>query len=530
MKKTTSVLLILVMLLSLLLSGCFGLMNDGVLRFSDMTYLHPNLGVLEQSLSAAENAVSQAESADEILKAFQAYYSQYTAFSTSYHLAFVHYSKNTRDIYWAGEYQFCTNNITQVNAGYDRLLYAMAACPLREELEQNEMFGEGFFDAYQGQSIYDEEMTALLEQENQILNRYYDLAEVLPVYSDEWFASTGDQLADVFLELVALRQQIADYAGYDDYPSFAYDYYHLRDYTPAQAEDYCLQVQSSLSPLYQQATRLSLWQDLATESCTDAQALAYLNEASKAMGGQIWECFRTMTNCELYDIAPGENKYNASYELYLYSYNVPYVFTNPTGLVGDKLTLTHEFGHFCNDYASYGSAAGTDVSEVFSQGLEYLSLFYAKDTAKLEQLKLLESLDTYVTQSAYACFEQQVYSLEGEALTKENVRALYDSVCRDFGIVTDPFDSREYVMIAHFFTHPMYVISYVLSNDAALQLYQMEAAATGTGYTAYASQLATQQPLLLEFLKEAGLKSPFDTGRLEEVRATLESKLLPKTE
>ena len=530
MKKIRYILLALVLVLSLLLGGCFGTFPDGTVRFSQMQYLHPNMTAIEQSLAAVEQLLPTAQSADEIIKAFQSYYGQYQAFSTSYYLSFIHYSKDTSDIYWQKEYEFCSEQIPMINAGYDRLLYAMADCPLRDELEKNEYFGEGFFDAYEGESIYDEEMTALMDQESQLLNRYYDLSAQTQSYTDQWFSTTGDQLAQVFVELIALRQQIADHAGYSDFPSFAYDYYHLRDYTPQQAMAYCLQVRDELAPLHRQASARHLWETVGMAPCTEQQALAYLSQVSQAMGGQIQECYKTMIHCELYDISPGANKYDASYEVYLPSFQLPYLFTNPYGLMEDKLTLTHEFGHFCNDYASYGSTAGTDVSEIFSQGLEYLSLFYGEDTAELEQLKMLDCLDTYVTQSAYASFEHQVYSLEGAELTTEAVQTLYSSVCQEFGIVTEQWDSREYVMIPHYFTHPMYIISYVLSNDAALQLYQMEAASTGTGLTAYAKQLATQQPLLLEFLKEAGLKSPFEEGRLTEVRSTLESKLLLKTE
>ena len=525
MKKFKFTLLALVLALSMLLTGCFGFFDDGVLRFSKIQYLHPNMTTIQQSYDAAQIATERCDSVADVITYFNGFYGQYQAFTTSYYLSFIYYTKNTTDIYWKGEYEFCSQQLTQVSAWYDQLLYAMADCPLREELEQNEMFGEGFFDAFEGESIYDEEMTALMEQESQLISRYYELSSGTMEYSEQWFSTTGAQLEALFVELIALRQQIAAYAGYENYTDFAYDYYHLRDYTPTQAVAYCQSIGEQLSPLYRQANQQRLWEIIGTEFCSEAQTLSYLAEVSTAMGGQIWECYRTMVNCELFDISIADNKYAGSYELYLYSYGLPYLFTNPYGMMEDKLTLTHEFGHFCNDYASYGSTAGTDVSEVFSQGLEYLSLFYAKDTRELEQLKLLDCLDTYVTQAAYASFEHQVYSLEGEDLTAENVRALYGAIAEDFGLVIDGFDSREYTMITHFYTHPMYVISYILSNDAALQLYQLESAQSGAGLDVYASQLATQQPLFLEFLKEAGLQSPFSENRLSSVRALLEEKL-----
>ena len=66
----------------------------------------------------------------------------------------------------------------------------------------------------------------------------------------------------------------------------------------------------------------------------------------------------------------------------------------------------------------------------------------------------------------------------------------------------------------------MYVFSYIVSNDAALQLYQMECDEPGQGLRLYQRSLDTQQPYFLAFLEEAGLESPFAPGRLEEVAET----------
>ena len=67
----------------------------------------------------------------------------------------------------------------------------------------------------------------------------------------------------------------------------------------------------------------------------------------------------------------------------------------------------------------------------------------------------------------------------------------------------------------------MYLISYIVSNDAALQLYQLELQTPGSGAVVYLDQLATGEQTLLSFLDSAGLRSPF--GRTEEVRALMEA-------
>ena len=322
----------------------------------------------------------------------------------------------------------------------------------------------------------------------------------------------------LFRSLVLLRQEMAAYAGYDSYPEFAYDFYYVRDYSLEQTTSYLADIRAELSPLYR-----SVVQDLDVKlyRCTEEQTLAYVKNMAQTMGGQIATAFSDMEKAKLFDITFSENKLNSSYEIYLRNYYAPYVFLNPSGTEYDMLTFAHEFGHFCNDYLSMGSGVSVDVSEVFSQGMEYLSLCYGSPDENLAKLKMVDSLCIFVEQAAYASFEQQVYGLTGDALTVENVEALYSSVCNGFGLE----GGWRYVMIPHFFTEPMYVISYVVSNDAALQLYQMEMVKPGSGLACMVENMTTMEPYFLAFMKEAGLKSPFEAGRILEVKETLETIL-----
>ena len=94
------------------------------------------------------------------------------------------------------------------------------------------------------------------------------------------------------------------------------------------------------------------------------------------------------------------------------------------------------------------------------------------DTAR--QLKMADSLGVYVGQAAYYSFERQAYQLTGDDLTVENLNAIYSQVAQDFGFDSVGWDEAGWTEITHFFTNPFYVISYVVSNDGAMQLYQME--------------------------------------------------------
>ena len=284
------------------------------------------------------------------------------------------------------------------------------------------------------------------------------------------------------------------------------------------------QIRQELVGLYVEICESQRW-ETGKRLCTEADTFAYVRNVASAVGGDVWQTFRLMDRAELYDIAYGENKYPSSFSVYLTSYWEPFIFMNPSLTAWDKLTFAHEFGHFCNDYLSYGSYVGTDVAEIFSQGMEYLSLCYAEDAEELVWLKMADSLCLMVEQAAFASFEQQMYSLQGEDLTEETLRQLYAAVVEDYGFDSLGFCDWDFVTINHYYTNPMYIISYVVSNDAALQLYQMEQEEPGKGLACYQENLDTEEVNLLEFLSSAGLKSPFEPGRAAEIRLTLEQML-----
>lgn len=496
----------------------------GPTNFSDIEYTRPDIAAMDQALEDLYAKLPEAKSADEIMKLFYPYYNYYIDFATDYQFTFIRYSQDMKDIYWEQEYNYCLDQSTAISADYDQLLRKLGTSGHREALEAEEYFGEGFFDDFQGESVLDKEMVALMEQESDLLSRYYELSAQPSSYTDTYFSTTGLKMEEIFLELIALRQQIATQAGYPNYPAFAYEYYHHRDYTTLQAMTYMDGVRDKLAPLL---SRLDPGAgDGLYAPCTQEQAFAYVQETAKAMGGTIWESFEVMSRYGVYDIAPGENKYPGSFEVYLYSYGLPFVFVNPQQTARDKLVFTHEFGHFCNDYVSKSTVAGTDVTEIFSQGLEYLSLCYGPKNLALVRGKMAESLEIFITQSVYATFEHRVYGLTGEELTVENVRALYRQTAEEFGAAPAGWDCRDYVMIPHLYSSPLYIVSYVVTNDAAMQLYLLETETKGAGLEIYKDNLATEQESLLGFLKEAGLESPFKIGHLDKIAGALEKALL----
>lgn len=533
MNKLKIRLIALFLVLALLLTGCAFLedsgfmdMLHGVLQdaymvpYEDMEYVRPDPDAIQEALDLCLESAA-GDDFDVLVEDLYAYMELYHDFYTNYALANIRYCCDMTDIYWTDEYNYCMEYSTEVSAGVDQLMYALADSVHREALETDEYYGEDYFDDYEGESIWDDAFTALMDQESVLVAEYYDLsAQALEVYDADIYW----QMADLLAQLIALRQEIADYAGYESFSHFAYDFYYARDYTPEQEAEYLSQVKQELSPLYEKLRQTGV-SGLRVGSSDEEETYEYVREMAQAMGGTVEEAFGLMDEAGLYDITYSENKFNASFETYLTSYGEPFVFMNPTQTTRDHLTFAHEFGHFCNDYASYGSVAGIDVAEIFSQGMEYLSLFYCDSTRMLEKIKMVDSLCVYVEQSAYAEFERRAYALEDEELNAENLAALFGQVAKEYGFGELGEDSLFFVQITHFYTNPMYVFSYVVSNDAAMQLYQLEQAEAGAGLAALEANLATEEAYFLAFLESAELDSPFVSGRLETVRETFEDVL-----
>ena len=507
-------------------SGKPDLAEMGLTAYSDMIYARPDMDQLELTLKEALEAAAGTDF-EKLIQSIYAFFDAYDLFFTHYSLADLRYSADLTDAHWEEECDFLGANSPRVDAMLEELYYALAKSPWLEELESEEYFGPGYFDSYQGENNWDAEFTALLQTQSDLVSRYYELSATGAEYepdSESYYAAVYDDMAELLIELVKLRHHIAEYWGYEDYSAFSFDYTYYRDYPVADSREYMDRIRQELVPLYRQVNESDFWQD-AFPAATEEDTYKFVARAARKMGGVISEAFYALNICGLHDIGYGENKYPSSFEVYLASYDLPFVFMSPSMTTYDYLTFAHEFGHFCADYAAYGSYAGMDVQEFFSQGMEYLSLCYGEAPEALIRAKMADSLCLYVEQSAYAQFEMALYGLPEEALTAENIRQLYRQVGESYGLDSIGFDDREFVTITHYYTNPLYILSYVVSNDAALQLYQLERANAGSGLACLEENLATQEYCFLSFLNAAGLESPFSPGRLEAVRRLFEEVL-----
>ena len=70
------------------------------------------------------------------------------------------------------------------------------------------------------------------------------------------------------------------------------------------------------------------------------------------------------------------------------------------------------------------------------------------------------------------------------------------------------------------------MITYPVSHDIAMQIFQLEEESPGAGLEKYQEMLPRDYPDMLDTALNAGLDSPFDPGRLEKVAETMREILM----
>ncbi|MBP3413097.1 MAG: hypothetical protein J6K89_07530 [Oscillospiraceae bacterium] len=523
--------------------------------FSQLPYERPDAEAIREAYGAIQTMVEAEGSVEEIVEAYEKAFEEHTYFDTMNSLAYIRYSLNLKDSYYDTEYNWCEEQSPLLYQAQEKCHVAMAESSLRKALEEA-YFEEGFFEFYDENRIYSKDrVVELMQQETDIQSQYMALQDETTITWEEKERSVDELLndpelpyddylqvyrsyynkytpkcAELFAELIRVRKEIAKELEYDSYADFAYSYTYERDYSPEQVQDYCNAIGDEMVSLLFTA---AMAQGNAASKPLE-ESLRLFEGTVEEFGGVIRTAYEYMQDYELWDVNSSPSKLPGSFMTYLSSYEMPFLYVSPTDSLSDLLTLCHEFGHFVDGFVNCGGFSGVDCAEVFSQGLEYLALGRADlnpgERRSLIRAKAADSVMVFLTQACYAEFEHLAYSLPEEKLTAQGLNELFMECSRKYGISAlymgmEDLLAPGWIDVQHFFIAPYYVISYCVSNDAALQLYERELE-EGDGLEAYYDLLCLPtDSSILELLEEAGMESPFTPGRVEELTDFLDDQL-----
>ncbi len=524
--------------------------------FSQIQYVAPDSDPVIKGYASVQAMVEGGNAtSEEIIDAFEAVYEDHLFFDTMHSYSYIRYSLNLNDSYYDEEYNRCEELSPLINQAQEKCYIAMCSSPLREELEED-YFGEDFFLFYDENRIYSKDsVVKLMQEESEIQSQYLALQneptvlwkgtetsfdalmedpslpyeEYLQVYQ-AYYGKYAPLAADLYAKLIRIRKEIAKELEYDSYADFAHSYLYSRDYGQAQVDAYCDDIADELPSLL--FTAVMAQGNLPEKAMS--RSLDIFRSTVDSFGGVIKTAYDFMTDYELWDTSSSPSKLPGSYMTYLNSYEMPFLYVSPAGNLGDVTTLFHEFGHFVDGFVNCGGFSSIDCAEVFSQSLEFLSLSRAdldpSERSALIRSKAADSVMVFLTQACYAEFENLAYSLPEDKLNAKGLSDLFLECNRKYGISMlymgmEDLLSPGWVDIQHFFVAPYYVISYCVSNDTALQVYERELA-EGKGLELFYDLLQQDRESTLPELTEgAGLESPFATGRIKTLADFLDEQL-----
>ncbi len=342
-----------------------------------------------------------------------------------------------------------------------------------------DLLGIEDIDEYIG-TFSDEETIELTNKELDLINQYNDVNE------------DSDASAKLFIELVEVRNKLAEKMGYESYAQYANEIIYNREYTHDEIDAFNKSVAQYITPTYYELAGALYTIEGVPKVMSEDEAVSKAQTLIGYINSELYECFDYMIENSLYDVSFSEDKRNGGYTVNLPKLSVPYIFINPIqdyseNAISSIATLVHEFGHFSamlNDpmtdipYHDIFYYTNIETAETQSQGLELLSEHYYGRVfgaaASYERYMLMFlTLGSIIDGCMFNEWQTIVYSMENVTVDKLNETAA-TLMEKYYGIPYHPDDVQEiWTSVPHNYDLPMYYISYALSGMAALELYEI---------------------------------------------------------
>lgn len=350
---------------------------------------------------------------------------------------------------------------------------------------------------------------------------------------ENYYLGNYQQFADLYLKMMKLDKQAAKACGYDDAVQWRYDSFG-RDYTPEDSEKMFGEIKKWFVPWMDQAE----YTDVMSMPISFEEGVPKVKQLVSDTDPLLKEVWDFMEKNDVFSFEPAEDKMSGiAFTMNLDEYDTPFVYSYWSGTLKDTFTAVHEFGHAVDNYTQFGNKAFStdlDKAETFSQGLEQIlqqkvAKAVGADPQEVAKASRMDMVQAIIYQAALEEFQIKAYRL-GDDATADDLAVLYAKVLNEYGLysIFGDYDPT-WFEVTHLFDAPFYTMSYVTSATAAVELGKMEAEKEGAGFKAWMNLLKTDRNQSFEdFLKAAGIASPFDKGRIQQCGEFLKKNLVPQ--
>lgn len=314
----------------------------------------------------------------------------------------------------------------------------------------------------------------------------------------------AEELEELFDKMIALRYQIAQNAGFDNFRDYQFRRFERFDYTP---ED-CFNFHKAIEELVVPICRTSLknrkealkvesvrpW-DLGCDRYGRNPLRPFDNTDSlilkcqaifKKVDSELGDWFQILIDNGLLDLDSRKGKAPGGYQATLREVRLPFIFMNAVGLNRDLLTLLHEGGHAFHTFADRDQklsgyrGSPIEFAEVASMSMEllgapYFNAFYSESDAARARYDLLEGITSILPWIATVdAFQHWIYT--NPQHTAEERSNYWIGLMERFGAGVDFTgyeESLKYRWHAqlHIFEYPFYYVEYGIAQLGALQIW-----------------------------------------------------------
>ena len=530
--------------------------------FSEMVYERPDADAIIELIGEIGKMVEDGAGFGETSKKYIELDALVADYKSQYSLAYIKYAMNVTDEELKKEIDFFGETQSLLTGKIRELHYTIAGSALEDEFEKR-LLGEGFFDDYRGENLYDDEVVAANQRISELVTEYYDMMSDLRAehdgkemtleeiieerrfgkisymdyisFLDKYYTKYNSLAGEIYIEMVKLRKKVAEKLGYASYEELASEDFG-REYGVEDIENYCRLIETELIPLYKEFAENGEM-EIVNEiyDISENRIWEIFDAATRNLGGSIRSAYTFMRQYGLADITPSDTKVASSFTMYISNYDAPFVMVNSDMTSKTLITTAHEFGHFNDNYVNMRDNNDLDVAETLSQSMEFLLLDASRsemESDKVEFLLKQNVMDTFCSlcvQAAYRNFEARVYALGDDELTLENINRIALECFRDTHSGYRGFEdllSKSWFGIGHFFEVPFYTISYAASAGAALQIYShIEEGDALEIYNTITSS-SSSGGNFVKTVTDAGLENPFKTESVERLKNMLKNENL----
>lgn len=542
-------------------------------HFSQVEYQRPDGQSVVQLIGKAQQQAQDdllplglLHSLRKIGDATEDYYSMMT-------IAQIRNYADVNDTFYSAEMEYLDTWDARIQSEYNQL-FKMIQQSRFQSMTQEIYGSSGAEDMQMSAQSSSKEILSLQEQEKKLEAQYYyeyaqatvttPEGEVLfsslepqgqTAYYSQFIDRYNQTLGELYLELVSLRDQMAQLLGYDSYTEVADLNMHRSSYTREQIQQFRELLKQTLVPVYggyledfyrraeNQTTAGYIYlmgQPSPTPQGDWKDTLERFSQVFSKMALETGECYEYLLSHGFIDAQPSQTKANVTFSTLIYSLNTPFLFANMDGSENDVYSISHEFGHCFAIWeqlkrGSRSEGRSMDVCEIHSQAMQmmvlpYYEVFYGEDADVARRYDVFTIVSGILTAALNDEFQEQIY--RQPQMTVEQLNELYLELALEYGLVVEsPCSdletfSKGWFTTNQYFDTPFYAIDYSLSGCVALEFLQRSMEDSQGALDTYLVLVRQDAGYdFLTVLEKTGLQSPFSEEQLVELSELLEDVL-----